>query len=300
MVDVVGAEPGAHHPHEGVVLLVAALGGGEGGEGLGAVRRLEPRELLGDQAHRLLPGPFAEGAVPGIGGRDAIADVILAESDREPRLRGFSRGAHRGLRLPLLATLFNGVPRPFAVPRRLPGPDPLGAVVLPPLPDQRMGEAVAVLGEVVAEAPLHAGGALVRGLLLDPRRGDTDHLAPLRRHVELASDPAVGTDGAGDLLGGTDRLLAEALAGDELEDGTGGADADALAAPGAAGVIGVAVSADDDLGVAAAVPDVEDADLLDILARPDAAGAEDAVRHIVLDHRVAGALVPVAERELAH
>src|SRR5690349_11783161 len=101
--------------------------------------------------------------------------------------------------------------------------------------------------------------------------------------VDLAPDPAVGADRPRHLLRRLDRRGAELLARDELEDRARRADPDALAAPGAAGVIRVAVAPDDDVGLAPAVADVEDAHLLDVLARPHAPGAEDAVRHVVLD-----------------
>ena len=122
--------------------------------------------------------------------------------------------------------------------------------------------------------------------------------SPLTWRSIWQPDAAVGTDGADHLVGRADRLRSEALLGDELEDRAGGADPDALAAPGAAGVIGIAVAADDDLGMLAPHPHVEDPDLLDVLAGPHAAGAEDAGAHVVLDHHVAGALVAGAEREL--
>jgi hypothetical protein len=155
-----------------------------------------------------------------------------------------------------------------------------------------------MLREVVTEASLHAGGALVRGVLLDPGRGHPHDLVVLHLQVELAADPAVGTDRADHLVGGAHRVRAETLLGDELEDGAGGTDPDALAAPGAAGVIGIAVAAHDDLGVLPPHAHVEHSHLLDVLAGPDAAGAEDAGAHVVLDHDVAGALVTGAEREL--
>ena len=100
------------------------------------------------------------------------------------------------------------------------------------------------------------------------------------------------------MSGVRERLAAEPLVGNELEDGAGGADPDALAAPGASRVIGIAVAADDDLGVLPAQANVEHADLLDVLAGAHAAGAQDAGAHVVLDHHVAGPLVSGAERQL--
>src|SRR4029077_9440453 len=177
-------------------------------------------------------------------------------------------------------------------------PDPATFLLGPALPDQRSGEPVTVLGEVVAEASLHAGGALVGTPLLDPGRGDPHDLAILHLEIDLAADAAVGTNRAGDGVRLPHRLRAEALLGDELEDGAGGTDANALAAPGAAGVIRVAVAADDDLGRGPTLGHVQHADLLDVLAGSDAAGAEDAEAHVVLDHHVARPLVAGAEREV--
>ena len=108
-----------------------------------------------------------------------------------------------------------------------------------------------MLHEVGAEAPLHAGATLVRGVLLDPGRGDPHHLAvaspPGRAGIRRRSTGRPSGHG----IGVPDRLRAEALAGNDVVDGAGGTDANALAAPGAAGVLGVAVAADDDLGVLA-------------------------------------------------
>ena len=297
VVHVVGAEGAAHHPHEEVVVLVAALGGGEGRERAGAVLALDAEQLLRGEAHRLFPGGLAEGVVPLGGGAGAVAHVAVAH-DREAGLRRLAHAALRRAGLLRAAHLLDGEPRPLAVPRRLARPAPRAAFLHPALPDQRDGQPVAVLREVGAEAPLHAGAPLVGGVLLDPGRRDADHLAVLHVQVHLAADAAVGADRPGDGVRMPDRLRAEPLAGNHLEDGAGGADADALAAPGAAGVVGVAVAADDDLGVGAPLADVEHAHLLDVVAGADAAGAEDAERHVVLDHHVArpGVSPPQPER----
>ena len=182
--------------------------------------------------------------------------------------------------------------------RPLAGPHPLPAVVRPPLADERHHEPVPVHREVVAEPALHAGRPLIGRVLLDGGRGDPHDLVALDVDVELAADAAVGADAADDLVGVADGLGAEALLGDELEDGTGGADADALAAPSAAGVVRIAVAADDDLRVLAPHAYVEHADLLNIFAGPHAAGAKDTGAHVVLDHHVARPLVTFAERKL--
>ena len=65
------------------------------------------------------------------------------------------------------------------------------------------------------------------------------------------------------------------------------------------GVVGIAVAPDDDLGVRPALPDVEHAHLLDLLAGAHAAGAEDAEGHVVLDHHVAGTVIALAGAERA-
>src|SRR4029077_19724859 len=130
-------------------------------------------------------------------------------------------------RLVPLARFLHGAPRPLAVPRRLALPDPATFLLGPALPDQRSGEPVTVLGEVVAEASLHAGGALIGTPLLDPGRGDPHDLAILHLQIDLAADAAVGTNRAGDGVRLPHRLRAEALLGDELEDGAGGTDANA-------------------------------------------------------------------------
>ncbi len=286
VVHVVGAEGAADHPHEEVVVLVAALGGGEGREGAGAVLPLDPEEFLRREAQRLLPGGLPERVVPLGRGGGAVAHVAVAHH-REPRLRRLPDASLGGTGLPCAAELLDGGPGPLAVPGELAGPAPPSLLAHPPLADQRHGEAVAVLGKVRPEPPFHAGAPLVRRVLLDPGARDPHQLAVLHVQVHLAADPAVGADRAGDRVRSPHRLLAEALAREHLEDGPRGADADALAAPGAARVVRIAVAPDDDLGVHAALADVEDAHLLDAVAGAHAAGAEDAERHVVLDHHVA-------------
>src|SRR6266566_4809046 len=63
--------------------------------------------------------------------------------------------------------------------------------------------------------------------------------------------------------------------------------------------IRIAIRADDDFGVLTPPPDVEDADDLNVLAGPHAAGAEDAGRHVVADHGIARPLVARAQRQIA-
>src|SRR5439155_5620980 len=96
-----------------------------------------------------------------------------------------------------------------------------------------------------------------------------------------------------------DALRGEALLRHHLEDRAGGADAHALAAPGAPGLVGVAVGADDDLGVLTPLAHVQDSHDLNVLAGAHAARAQHAGAHVVANHRVAGALVAVAQRQVA-
>ena len=163
-----------------------------------------------------------------------------------------------------------------------------------------------MLHEVGAEASLHAGGPDVGRVLLDPWRADVDDGVVLHLEVDLAPDATVGADAAHRAIRCRHVLRPHVLPDlavgradghrDDVVDGAGGADAHALAAPGAPGVLGIAVGADNDLGMVAAVGDVEDADDLDVLAGADAARAEDAGAHVVPDDRVAVALVAGAER----
>ena len=152
-----------------------------------------------------------------------------------------------------------------------------------------------MLREIVAVPPLHAGRALVGRVLLDPGAGHAEDRVVADVEVHLAAHAAIRAHAADHALGRGDLGGEEPFAGEDLVDGTGRAHPDALAAPGAAGVVGVAVAADDDLGVLPPLRDVEDPDHLDVCARPDAAGAEDAGAHVVADHRVAGPLVPRPE-----
>ena len=297
VVHVVGSEPGADHPHERVILLVAALGGGERGERAGALRIADAKELLGGEAHRLIPGGLAERLVPLRRGGAPVPHVAVFHQP----LPGLGRLAHlSGGRpgLPRLALLRDGGPGARAVAGLLAGPDPAAVQSHPHPADERLHQAIAVLGEVVAEAALDAGGALVGGPLLDPRRGHPHHLVATGMDVDLASDAAVRTDRAHHAIGMPDLARLELPARHHLEDRAGGADPDALAAPGAAGVIGVAVAPDDNLGVRAPLGHVEHTHLLDALAGADAPGAENAERHVVADHHVAGTGVAGAQREL--
>src|SRR2546430_11982711 len=61
-------------------------------------------------------------------------------------------------------------------------------------------QSVAVLREVVAEATLHAGRSLVRGVQLDVGRRHANDFVVRDVKVDLAADAAVGTHGANDFV----------------------------------------------------------------------------------------------------
>src|SRR2546427_6655129 len=75
VVDVVGAERAAEHPHDEIVLLVGALRRGEAGEGIAAALALEPQQLLGGELQRFIPRRLAERLVPRWRRGHAVADV---------------------------------------------------------------------------------------------------------------------------------------------------------------------------------------------------------------------------------
>src|SRR5258705_5345587 len=158
---------------------------------------------------------------------------------------------------------------------------------------------MAMLGKVVAEAALHAGGALVGCVQLDIGGGDADDFVVGNVQVHLAADAAIRADRAHDLVRMPDLLGREPLPRHHLEDRAGGANSDALSAPRTPRLVRVAVCADDDFGVFTAVSDVEHAHDLNVLARPHAARAQNTGRHVVADHRIAGALVARAQRQVA-
>src|SRR6266498_3921426 len=192
---------------------------------------LDALELLSDETHRLFPGRFAERAVPTRRSSHPIAHIVLAQH----RETGLWRLAHASVGRPWLlafARFLHRAPRPLAVAGPFAPPRPGPVLVNPTLPDERPGQAVPVLGEVVAEAPLHAGRALVRGVLLDPGRSDPEEMLVFDVEVDLATDAAVGADRAGDFVGLANGIGAEPLLGNELEDRAGGTHPDALAAPG--------------------------------------------------------------------
>src|SRR2546428_9623070 len=75
VIDVVGAERGAEHPHHEVVLLVRALGRGEACQGSGAALAFQAQELLRRELEGLIPRGLAERLVPGRRGRDPVPNV---------------------------------------------------------------------------------------------------------------------------------------------------------------------------------------------------------------------------------
>ena len=77
VIDVVGAEAGAHQLLEQISLLVRALGRAEAGERLRAVAIADRLEPGGGAIERLLPGRLAE-MRPRIGGIDAVVGVLGA------------------------------------------------------------------------------------------------------------------------------------------------------------------------------------------------------------------------------
>src|SRR3970040_2141237 len=163
-----------------------------------------------------------------------------------------------------------------------------------------------MLNEIGAEPPLRARRALVRRVFLDPRRSYVDDLLVANLKVDLAPDTAVGTDAAHVSVDGGQVLRTHSIDHlpvrrahrhrDDVVNGSGRADAHALAAPRATGVLGIPIGADDDFCVVTPGLHIEDPEHLDILARANAARAEDARAHVVLDDRVVVALVAGTKR----
>ncbi len=182
-----------------------------------------------------------------------------------------------------------------AVACRVERPRPRG-VAPPPAADQRGRQPVAMQHEVGAEPSLHAQRPLVRRHLLDPRTRHAHDVVAAHLQVHLASHAAVGADRAHHALLVRHRVEAELRVRQHVVDRSRGADAHALAAPGAAGVLRIAVGPHDDVGIGAAPRHVEHAHHLDILASTHAARAEDAGAHVVQDHRVGEAVVAFSHR----
>ena len=300
VIDVVGAERGAEHPHHEVVLLVRALGRGEACQGSGAALAFQAQELLRRELEGLIPRGLAERLVPGRRGRDPVPNVQVHALQQRQVAHRLSHRARRARRLRVLALPLDGLPRPApAIRTAAPAPDPAAPLLLPALADQRLREAIVVLGKVVTEPALHARRALVGSVELDVRRGDAHDLVADDVQIHLAADAAVGADRADRLVRVEDLRGREPLARHHLEDRARRAYPHTLAAPRAARLVRVAVRAHDDLGVLTPLAHVQHAHHLDVLARPYAARAQDARAHVVPDHRVAGPLVAMAQHEVA-
>src|SRR6185312_2453964 len=104
-------------------------------------------------------------------------------------------------RLRVLALPLDGLPRPApAIRTGATTPDPAALLLLSAPADQRLREAIVVLGKVVPEPALHAGRVLIGRIQLDVRRGDAHDLVAHDVQIHLAPDPAVRADR-------TDRLV---------------------------------------------------------------------------------------------
>src|SRR5262249_2309400 len=158
-------------------------------------------ELLRHQLQGLVPGRFAERLVPGGRCRGAVADVLGDAVDERQVTQLLAHRARRRGRAVLLGFLADGAPR-AAAPGVSGGTfvDPAAAFLRPAASDQRPGEPVAVLGEVVAEAALHASRTHVGRVVFDPRAGDAHDRVVADVQVHLAADAAVGAHRAHHLL----------------------------------------------------------------------------------------------------
>src|ERR1041385_336954 len=186
VVDVVGAEGAAVHPHEHVVLFVGALGGREAGERVRPALGFDAQQLLRRQLHCLFPGGFAERRVPVGRRRDAVADVQVEPLEQRQLADFLSGRARRGAGLGSLALPLNRPPRTAAsLSSGAALPDPATSLLGPAFSDQRLGEPIAMLREVVAEPAFHAGRALVRRVQLDVGRGDAQDFVVSDVQVDL-------------------------------------------------------------------------------------------------------------------
>ncbi len=318
VINVVGAEPRAEELLEDVVLLVGALGALEDRERAAAMRVVEPAQLLGGEIERFLPGGFAEGGEPVWGCGDPVARVAesgvgIVACARERGADRFGAGVDpsewiraRAVVLGLATLGSHRAPRsPAAAPTRVERRVdarvvvPLaGGVAHPPAADEWARQSVAVQREVGPESPFDAGRALVRRRFFYPWRRHPRDLIVADLEIELAPHRAVGADRAH--LGGRrlHRPGAELRHREDVVDRPRRADPHALPAPGAPRMFRVPVRPHDDLRMLPPRRHLQHPDHLDLLARPHAAGAEDAGRHVVRDDRVRRAFVPRAEREL--
>jgi hypothetical protein len=116
--------------------------------------------------------------------------------------------------------------------------------------------------------------------------------------VQLTAYGAIRAHTPHDPVGLTNRFGAVPLARNEFKDGSCGAHPYTFATPGAARVVGISVSTNDDLSMLATHTDLEDTNLLDILARANTPGAQDTGAHVVLDHDVTWTLITGSERQV--
>src|SRR6185295_4971425 len=227
VVHAVGPECAPDHPHERIVVLIAALCRRERAQSARPVLIANPQDLLCGETQRLFPGCLPEGAVPARGRSHAVSHVIIAQP-RNPGERRLADLAERWPGLLPLAHLLDGEPGPFPAPGPLTGPDPAAVLEHPTLANERRGEPVPVLGKVVAKTSFDAGRALVGRGLLDPGRGDPHDSVVLDVKIELTSHGAVRTHRPDHPVRFAERVTAETLSGNELEDGAGGTDSHAL------------------------------------------------------------------------
>src|SRR4051795_4519968 len=246
VVDVVRREARADQLLEEVGLLVGALRRAEARDRRRAVRLVDLLEAAGGEVERLLPRRLAE-VGEGL--------VVVDEPARLALLVGLAADVvrERALRVARLA------------------------------PDQRRREALGGRGVVPAVAALHAQAALVAGLLA--AIGERDRLA-LVVDVEgqRAADAAVRAHRVdlAQLRARPDRHVADRL----VRDRAGRARRDALAARHARGLAHRVVEVERDARRVALARAADDVVALDVVARADAAVAEDAGVVVDRDHRV--------------
>src|SRR4029077_11748756 len=181
------------------------------------------------------PRRLAERLVPRRGRGHPVANVQVHALEQRQIAHRLAHGPRRARGLRPLTFAFDGLPgTAAAVGPRPPPPDPVASVFHPAFANQRLGQAVVVLREIVAEPTLDARRALIGRVQLDVRGRDAGHR--LVRHVEIHLAPyaAVRADRADRPLRVADLFGREPLARHHLEDGARRTHPDALAAPGAA------------------------------------------------------------------
>src|SRR3954449_1685378 len=254
VVDVVRAEARADELLEEVGLLVGALRGAEAGDRAGTVLGVDRLQAAGGEGERLLPRRLAE-----VG-----EDLVVV--DEAARLLALVALAAHVLRQ-----------RPLRVARLA--------------PDERRLQALRRGGVVPPVAPLHAQPALVAGLLA--ALGERDRLA-LVVDVEgdRAADAAVRAHRVdlAQLGARADRDVADRL----VRDRAGRARGDALAAGHARRLAHRVVEVERDARRVALAGTPDDVVALDVVARADAAVAQDARVVVDRDDRVRVVLAPAA------